>query len=78
MLSTWSDFQLRLKKRKKLDLFEAVFQDDLEANEQFHNFEEYIVYLNYIAIDLLKLIRKKKSNPESLDKSQSGLIKTES
>lgn len=64
MLINWTEYFPTLRTLSSLQLTEIVFQGgDISS---FDSVEELISYINFIAPDILKLVRKR----ENLDESQ--------
>lgn len=64
MLINWTEYFPTLRALNSLQLTEIVFQGgDISS---FDSVEELISYINFIAPDILKLVRKR----ENLDESQ--------
>jgi hypothetical protein len=67
MLISWTEYYPSLRSQSTLLLTEAVFQGNDVSS--FNSLEEFIAYINFIAPDILKLIKRR----EGVEESQSNI-----
>jgi hypothetical protein len=70
ILISWTDFYPTLRGKPTIELTEAIFQGgEVSA---FNSVEQFISYINFIAPDLLKLLKRRENLDESQGSSREG------